>query len=199
MPNKALPRRPGLAPRRAPHYTYADYKKRELPDFEREELIRGTFYAMAAPSARHQAVLGELFRQLANFLVDKPCKVFPAPFDVRLFYKDDDESDDTAVQPDIVVVCDEEQLKHEGCRGAPSLVVEILSPSNSAVEMERKRRLYREAGVREYWVVNPDDDELYVDLFGENTAELRHYGADEIAPVTVLGGLGIDLKRVFAR
>jgi Uma2 family endonuclease len=108
-------------------WTYADYKDWELAPCERYEIIDGEAYAMAAPTTRHQAMLGELFSQIHAYLRGKPCKVYPAPFDVRLFYEED-ESDDTVVQPDIAVICDEKKRGKEGCRGAPELAVEILSP-----------------------------------------------------------------------
>ena len=128
-------------------FTYADYKEWDLAKGERFELIYGEAYAMSAPGARHQAVQLALSSQLYFFLEEKPCKAYPAPFDVRLFYEKD-ETDDTVVQPDIVVICDEKKRGVEGCRGAPDLVVEILSPSNTAIEMERKLKLYQRACVR---------------------------------------------------
>ena len=85
-------------------FTYADYKAWELEEGERFELVEGTACAMAAPNDFHQAINGEIFRQIANYLHGKPCKVRPAPYDVRLFYAED-ESDDTVVQPDISVIC----------------------------------------------------------------------------------------------
>jgi len=100
------------------------------------------------------------------FLRGKPCRVFYAPYDVRLFYRED-ESDDTVVQPDIMVICDKTRIGDEGCRGAPDLVIEILSPSNTALEMERKRVLYQRAGVREYWVVDTRDNRITVYCFKE--------------------------------
>ena len=140
-------------------YTYADYKDWELSEGERYELIRGTAYAMAAPDSYHQLISGELFKQIAVYLTGKPCKVIPAPYDVRLFYAGDD-YDDTVIQPDISIVCDKEKRGPEGCRGAPDMVVEILSPSNTAEEMGRKFRLYRKADVKEYWVISPKDKTL---------------------------------------
>ena len=115
---------------------------------------------------------------------------------MRLFYKEN-ESDDTVVQPDITIVCDEEKRGSEGCRGAPSLVVEILSPSNSATEMQRKFSLYKKAGVREYLVVNPETKEVTVFLFGENPG-FNVYKSDDVIPVAVLPGLDILLEQVFA-
>jgi len=186
----------GALPKTDRLYTYADYKDWELAEGERYELIYGEPFAMAAPSELHQLILVELVSQFHVYLRGKPCKVIPAPYDVRLFYKGN-ESDDTVVQPDITVVCDEEKRGSEGCRGAPNLVVEILSPSNTAPEMQRKFSLYKKAGVREYWVVNPETKELTVFLFGENPG-FNVYKSDDVVPVGVLPGLDISLEQVFA-
>ena len=179
------------------HWTYADYKAWELKPGERYELIYGEAYAMSAPNAAHQIMLMELGRQFANFLVGKPCKVYPAPYDVRLFYEED-ESDDTVVQPDLAVVCDEQKRGAEGCRGAPDLVAEILSPSNTAIEMQRKFDVYRDAGVREYWVLDNKYKKLTVYIFDGEKMASRSYGEKDSAPVAVLDGLVIELGPVFA-
>jgi Uma2 family endonuclease len=179
-------------------FTYADYKTWELAQGERYELIYGVAYAMAGPNEYHQLICGELFRQIANFLYDKPSKVYPAPFDVRLFYEDG-ESDDTVVQPDIAIVCDEKKRGPEGCRGAPDLVAEILSPSNTAIEMERKFKLYSQAGVREYWVIDPENKGVKTYRFSEDQILTRSYGASDTAPVTIFPGLDISLEAVFSQ
>jgi Uma2 family endonuclease len=178
-------------------FTYADYKAWELDEGERFELIGGTAYAMAAPGDFHQAVSGEIFRQIANYLRGKPCKVRSAPYDVRLFYAED-ESDDTVVQPDISVIGDEEKRGPEGCRGAPDLVVEILSPSNTADEYLRKINLYMKAGVREYWVVSPESKTVqsFVSQNGAYTGTV--YDSAAALPSAVLEGLSITLTDVFA-
>jgi Uma2 family endonuclease len=141
-------------------------------------------------------MLVELCRQFANFLTGKECKVYVAPFDVRLFYQED-ESDDTVVQPDLTVICDKEKRGKEGCQGAPDLVVEILSPSNTAIEMQRKFNVYRDAGVREYWVLDGEHKTLTVYLFEGETFISRTYGEKENPPVAVLIGLSIELESVF--
>jgi len=179
-------------------WTYADYKAWELKPRERYEIIYGEAYAMAAPNTAHQEMVMELSRQFANFLVGKPCKVYPAAFDVRLFYEED-ESDDTVVQPDITVICDSKKRGPEGCRGAPDLVAEILSPSNTAIEMQRKFNLYRTAGVREYWVLDGEAKTLTVYLFDNENVISRTYGEKDAAPVSVLNGLSIGLESVFTR
>jgi Uma2 family endonuclease len=146
---------PALVYDESRRWAYADYKNWELKPGERYELINGIAYAMSAPGTQHQLIAAALYGEFYAFLKGKPCKAIPAPFDVRLFYEEDG-SDDTVVQPDLSVVCDPAKLGTEGCRGAPELVVEILSPSNSVLEMYRKRDLYFESGVREYWLIDPD-------------------------------------------
>ena len=178
-------------------FTYADYKDWELAQGERYELIYGEACAIAAPNVYHQSILSELGRQLANSFTGKPCKVFPAPFDVRLFYEED-ENDDTVVQPDISVICDKGKLGIEGCHGAPDFVVEILSPSNTAIEMQRKYELYREAGVREYWVINPEHKALYSYRFGDGTIFPHAYKASERAEAGIFPGFVVELEPVFA-
>jgi len=178
-------------------YTYADYKSWELAEGERFELIYGEAFAMSAPNARHQEIQMEISTQFHNYLRGKPCKVYPAPFDVRLFYRGG-ESDDTVVQPDITIVCDKEKIGYEGCRGAPDLVIEILSPSNTAIEMEKKLHLYQDAGVREYWIVDPENMGLTVYRFQEGAILFFSYKKDTAVPVGIFPDLKISLEQVFA-
>jgi len=178
-----------------PYYTYADYKEWELDEGERFEIIDGEACAMSAPNTQHQAILMELSSQFHVYLQGKTCKVFPAPLDVRLFYEED-ESDDTVVQPDIVVICDKAKIGPEGCRGAPDLVVEILSPSNTAIEMEQKLKLYHEAGVREYWVIDGENNGLTVYLFQKDVI-VKTYKETGAVGVSILPGLNISLEQVF--
>jgi Uma2 family endonuclease len=192
MSNALLKDDPSFKP-----WTYAEYKAWELKPGERYEIIYGEAYAMSAPNVFHQAMLMELTRQFANFLTGKPCRVYPAPFDVRLFYEED-ESDDTVVQPDITVICDKNRRGKEGGRGAPDLVAEILSPSNTAIEMQRKFNLYRDAGVREYWVLDGEQKDLTVYLFEGEKIISRKKKKKDAAPVTVLDGLSIELEPVFS-
>ena len=178
-------------------FTYADYKEWELDEGKRYELIYGEAFAMSGPNTRHQTILGELFGTFHNYLREKPCRVLPAPYDVRLFYEED-ESDDTVVQPDIIVVCDKNKLGPEVCRGAPDLLVEILSPSNTAIEMERKFKLYQDAGVREYWVVDPENNGLRVYCFKDGAILTNSYGSAGTVSVSIFPDLRIELEQVFA-
>jgi len=177
-------------------YTYADYKAWELKPGERFELIHGYAYAMSAPNLSHQRILINLAGEIHAFLKGRTCEVFVAPFDVRLFYEED-ESDDTVVQPDVVVVCDPKKLGEEGCRGAPDLAVEILSPSNSAIEMERKLKLYREALVREYWIVDPKNKHISVYCLKDNDYFLRIFKVKDTVRPAILPGLEIPLSEIF--
>jgi Uma2 family endonuclease len=179
------------------HFTYADYKAWELKEGERFELIDGTAYAMAAPNDFHQAILTELVLQIGGYVRGKPCKVRPAPYDVRLFYAED-ESDNTVVQPDISVICDESKRGPEGCRGAPDLVVEILSPTNAAEEMVRKFNLYMKAGVREYWVVAPASKTVHSYVLHNGAYMGTIYDSVATLPSATLEGLAINLSDVFA-
>jgi len=178
-------------------YTYADYKGWELKPSERYELIHGAAYAMSAPSDYHQSISGEIFKQIAVYLTGKPCKVRSAPYDVRLFYEED-ESDEDVVQPDISVICDKEKRGPEGCRGAPDMVVEILSPSNTAIGMEEKFHLYRDAGVREYWLIDPKNRTLKTHLFVGGKPDVQIYAATDKAEVGIFPGFSVDLAPVFA-
>jgi Uma2 family endonuclease len=178
-------------------YTYADYKAWELDERERYELIDGEAYAMSAPNDFHQAIVAELTRQFGNFLHGKHYKVRPSPYDVRLFYQED-ESDDTVVQPDLAVICSEEKRGQEGGRGAPDLIVEILSPSNTSEEYVRKFNLYLEAGVREYWVVAPKSKTVQVFVLENNTYKGTVYNSTATVPSAVLPGLSVTLTDVFA-
>jgi Uma2 family endonuclease len=178
-------------------FTYADYKSWELAQGERYELIYGEAYAMSAPSAYHQLILGELFKQIAVYLTGKSCKVYPAPYDVRLFYQEDEE-DDTVVQPDITIVCDKNKRGKEGCRGGPDFVAEILSPTNTAGEMRRKFALYREAGVREYWELDPESKTVHTYYFKDAVILSHFYRSSDTVRLAIFQDLEIALEPVFA-
>ena len=176
-------------------YTYADFCS--WPEGERCELIEGRLYAMATPTMAHQHVSREIFARLYLFLQGKPCQVFYAPFSVRL---NADESDDTVVEPDILVVCDEKKLEDgKGVVGAPDFIVEVLSPSTAKHDKVTKHRLYQRSGVREYWIVDPDDKLLMVNILQNGRYMGQFYYEDDTAvPIEVLAGCTINLAEVFA-
>jgi Uma2 family endonuclease len=175
-------------------YTYADYL--EWDEGGHYEIIDGEAYMMAPPSRFHQEISMALSTIINNYLKDKPCKVYAAPFSVRLFPAED-RSDDTVVEPDIAVVCDSAKLDDRGCNGAPDLVIEIVSPSTARYDRIVKFNKYRKAGVREYWIADPEEKVVmvYVLKNGEYTA--ANYDDTGPVPVTVLPGCEIDLKAVF--
>jgi len=184
-------------------FTYRHYKT--WPDSERWELIEGQAWAMSpAPKTRHQAILWRLSSELYGYLKGKPCRAFPAPFDVLLPKGNEtDDEVDTVVQPDIVVYCVKSKLTEAGARGAPDLAVEILSPSTSRKDQNEKFRLYEKHGVREYWVVDPGNRSIQVyrprpdGRYDEG--ELRD-SVHDWSPIAskVLEGFVVDPEQLFA-
>ena len=176
------------------YYTYADYCVWEGP--ERWELIDGEPYAMSpATTWKHQAICGELYGQLRDFLKGKPCKVFVAPFDVRL---NADTADDTVVQPDIVVIYDRAKISGSGCVGAPDMAIEILSPSTALRDKTVKLKLYQKYGVREYWIVDPDKKTMSAHVLDNGRYTSTVYNEKDNAPIHILDGCTINLVEVFA-
>ncbi|MFZ2956108.1 MAG: Uma2 family endonuclease [Candidatus Ozemobacteraceae bacterium] len=180
-------------------YTYKDLLN--WPENERWELIDGKAFNMTpAPSRKHQEILGNLYRIAGDFLDGKSCKVYIAPFDVRLPIGDEPDSEiDTVVQPDLVVICDEKKLDDKGCRGVPDWVVEVLSPSTTEKDLTKKKTLYEFHRVPEYWVIFPNEKIVQVFDLDENGkfVQKRIYIANAKAPVLILPGLVVDLPRVF--
>ncbi len=182
-------------------YSYADYLTWEMD--EMVELIKGKIFKrdIAAPALNHQRISMRLSVQLFNFLKGKTCQVFHAPFDVRLPVKSRKNQDiDTVVQPDICVVCDPDKLDAAGCIGAPDLVVEILSPGNNKRELKNKFEVYEEAGVKEYWVIHPNEQTLliYSLIDGKYQASRFFVSGDEITSAC-LPGFSLDLEDVFGQ
>jgi len=174
--------------------TYADYASWD--DDNRYELIDGVVHAMSAPSLLHQNISMELSRQLANYLVGKPCRVLAAPSDVCLFGKGDE--DDTVVQPDVLVICDERKLENgKYCNGAPDLVIEILSSSTASLDRIKKLNIYLQSGVREYWIIDPIDNSVVVNVLENSKYVISNYKGTDTVPVFVLDGCNISLADVF--
>lgn len=149
-------------------YTYADYLRWKFE--EQVELIRGKIFKMSpAPTPLHQQISGKLFLRIGNFLEKKSCNFFSAPFDVRLPVKNKKKDNEitTVVQPDICIICDESKIDQRGCLGAPDLVIEILSAGNTQKEVNLKFELYEEAGVKEYWIAYPAEENIAVFILNE--------------------------------
>jgi Uma2 family endonuclease len=183
-------------------YTYADYYSWKFE--ERLELIKGKIFKMSpAPSNAHQEIALNIASELRNFLKNKICKVYISPFDVRLVREEKtDKKIKTVVQPDVCVICDQSKLTDQrGCLGAPDIVVEILSPGNNAKETKIKYDLYEEFGVKEYWVVYPDELSLlrYVlNNEGKFVVEGRALTFGDKVTTPILSGFELALDDVFS-
>lgn len=181
-------------------FTYADYVS--WNDKERWEIINGEAHNMSpAPDTLHQLISMELAFQIKSQLKEKPCQVIPAPFDVRLPLANQKEDDIiNIVQPDISVVCDPEKLDKKGCLGAPDLVIEIISPTTYRKDRMEKFFLYEQMGVKEYWIVSPDDRIVEVFLLGKDGKYGRPdiYCETDTVQVMAFKGLKIDLDPVFS-
>ena len=141
-------------------YSYADYLLWQFQD--RVELIKGFILKMSpAPSMVHQRISNNLTGCFYENMKRKPCNVFQAPFDVRLPIASA-KKDSTVVQPDLCIICDESKLDARGCNGTPDLMIEIISSSNSKHDVHTKFNLYQEAGVKEYWIIEPNDKIILV-------------------------------------
>ena len=173
-------------------YTLDDYYA--LPDERRVELIDGVFYDMSAPAVIHQKILGELhllFRECTD-AHEGECEVYLAPCDVRL-----DMDNKTMVQPDLLVICKEYDLGAKRFEGAPDLVLEILSPSTRSKDMLLKLYKYQNAGVKEYWIVDPDHETVLVYDFREDNFYPEKYDFDSVIPIHISDGqCSIDFSRV---
>ncbi len=159
-----------------------------LPDGQRAELIDGELYMMAAPDRIHQRLVMVLSNSIFNYIQDKngDCEVYPSPFAV--FLSGDDR---IYLEPDISVICDKNKLTDQGCKGAPDWIIEIVSPSSRSMDYNKKLFKYRTAGVREYWVVDPDKNIVIVYNFEADT--MIEYTFGEEVPVGIYEGFSIKI------
>jgi len=172
-------------------YTVEDYHSWD--ESFRAELYEGTLIVSEAPTQRHQGVLGEIYGRLWQHLKDKPCKPFVSPFAVRI-----NENEETVFEPDIIVICDESKLGGKIYIGSPDLIIEILSPSTARMDKKLKFGKYQQAGVKEYWIVDPIHNLLEANVLVNNKYTTTIYDENEKAPVHILDGFEIDLADVFA-
>ena len=169
-------------------YTSKDYWN--LPDGQRAELIDGPFYNMSPPSRIHQELVSGLHYFIRKYISDHsgPCRVYPAPFAVNL-----DASDKDWVEPDISVICDPNKLTDRGCSGAPDLIFEIVSPASRKMDYGLKNTIYSQAGVREYWIVDPAKERTTVYHYEDDAAPAIYTFSQEI-PVGIYDGLTIRIS-----
>ncbi len=179
-------------------YSYADYIKWTFD--ERVELIKGKIFKMSpSPASSHQRISLRLATALFSFLDGKQCEVFTAPFDVRIPRKSNDDKEIiTVLQPDICVICDPAKVEERGCLGAPDIVIEILSPSNNKKELKYKHEVYEEAGVREYWVVDPREKgiQVYLQTNDKLLASGYLYAEDKLT-TSILPGFSLNVAELF--
>lgn len=181
-------------------YTYADYLTWGFTELV--ELVRGQVRLMSpAPRRAHQEVVRNLTTLVDTFLEERTCKVYPAPFDVRLTTSGPNGNAQitTVVQPDLCVVCDPQKLDELGCLGAPDWIVEILSPSTALYDTKTKFDLYEDSGVTEYWIVFPGEKSVAAYVLDENGRyQLQGtYYTPGFIPVRTLPSLQLAWERVF--
>ena len=182
------------------YYSYADYLT--WPMDLVAELIQGRLFkkAAAAPNRIHQRVSLKLSVKLYQFLEGKTCQVYEAPFDVR-FPKDSKEDHRIfdVVQPDICVVCDPSILDQRGCIGSPDLIVEILSPGNSKLELKQKFDLYESREVKEYWIIQPEHQTVMIYTWVNGTYVPSHlFTTGDVIESDVVQGFKLDLEEFFS-
>lgn len=180
------------------NHTYADYLTWTIDGMV--ELIKGKIYKMSpAPKKNHQSVSWNLSREIGIYLKNKKCQAFAAPFDVRLPTKSKKNEDiTTVVQPDISIICDLSKLDEAGCLGAPDIIVEILSKGNNSKELQHKYEVYEESGVKEYWIINTEEQNLMINYLidGKYKPSKLFTNGEEIK-TPILPGLIVKLDDIF--
>ena len=162
-----------------------------LPEGTRAELIDGQIYYMAPPSRKHQRITGELFRRISDYISENrgACEVNIAPFAVFL-----NANDRNYVEPDLSVICDSNKLNDRGCVGAPDWIIEIVSPASRRMDYGTKLFKYRSAGVREYWIADPDKDRVMVYNFEVDTVD--EYAFTDDIPAGIYPGFSVNLSKL---
>lgn len=163
------------------------------PETSMTEFIDGKVYMMAGPNRVHQKLSMVLSATIFNHIRESglPCEVYTAPFDVKV-----DEKKDNIVEPDISVICDESKLTEAGCVGAPDWIIEIVSPSNAKHDYIEKLALYLAAGVREYWIVDPEQERVMVYPLENKDFTVQTWTFKDSVPVGICEGFAIDFKEL---
>ncbi|WP_373893622.1 type II toxin-antitoxin system prevent-host-death family antitoxin [Virgibacillus natechei] len=179
--------------------TYEEFLELTEESEQRFELIDGVIYNLASPSYKHQRVVGELHGTFYNFFKGKKCVPLTSPFDITFFKEEDNVC---VVQPDIVIICDKDNLDEKGnYKGIPTLVVEVLSPSTRSKDMLKKLELYKQCGVNEYWIVDPINEHILVYALEDNdivNSKTYSKSARQAVRSGVFEELEADLQDVFA-
>ncbi|GGI44039.1 hypothetical protein GCM10008018_05110 [Paenibacillus marchantiophytorum] len=163
------------------------------------ELINGKPYNMSpAPTSLHQFIVGELHFALRTFFQNQSCYVFVAPFDIFFSENEDYESPDHVTQPDLSVVCSKDQINKNGCLGAPTLIIEVLSPSTALKDFNEKFNLYQKYGVQEYWIVDPGNRTVHVYSLQDGSFQIRQlYTEQETIHSNVFKELHVPMTHLF--
>lgn len=172
-------------------YTEVDYYN--IPEDVRAEIIDGQIYYQAAPSRIHQTISGELHTIINNYIQSKKgsCRVYAAPFAVKLF-----NDRKNIVEPDISVICNPDKLTDQGCSGAPDWIIEIISPGNPEHDYILKLNLYKDAGVREYWIVDPRSEKIFVYFLEQDAFKVETYNFQDKIKVNIYDDLWIDFQEL---
>jgi len=180
-----------MALAQAKTYTENDYYN--IPEDVRAELIDGQIYYQTAPNRTHQKILSSLHICIGNYINTNngSCEVYPAPFAVKLF---DDRKN--IVEPDISIICDPNKLTDRGCTGAPDWIIEIISPGNPEHDYIRKLNLYKDAGVREYWIVDPRSERILVYCLEQSAFKLETYTFQDKIKVNIYDDFWIDFREL---
>ncbi len=176
-------------------YSYQDLL--DMDDDNRYEIINGELYLMGAPSVIHQMVLGEIYKQIANYLSGKKCKVFVSPLDVCFSKEKDFRKIWNVLQPDISIICDQEKINKQRIVGAPDVVMEVLSPNNIPHDKLIKFNFYQKHKVKEYWIIDPIEQLIFPYVLNEKGIYTisRVYSLDECIKIEQLDNCKIDLKK----
>lgn len=172
-------------------YTSEDYWN--LPEKERAELIDGKLYMQAAPSRIHQKLVQQLSKLIGNYIDanNGECEVYPAPFAVNL-----NANDETYVEPDISVICDKTKLSDRGCEGAPDFIIEVVSLSSRKIDYRTKMIIYADAGVREYWIVDPEKERTTIYRYETDDAPII-VPFDQTITVSIYNDLNINISELL--
>ncbi|WP_411830221.1 Uma2 family endonuclease [Paenibacillus alba] len=164
------------------------------------ELINGKPYNMSpAPTSLHQFIVGELHFALRAYFQNQSCYVFVAPFDIFFSESENYESPDHVTQPDLSVVCSKDQITKNGCLGAPTLIIEVLSPSTALKDFNEKFNLYQKYGVQEYWIVDPGNQTVHVYSLQDGSYQIRQlYTEQETIQSNVFKELHVPMPHLFA-
>lgn len=180
--------------------TYEQYLEIVENTEERYELIDGELYYMASPLFKHQVAVNEIFVHFYNWFKGKSCRPLTSPFDVKLFNRAKKfEDDPNVVQPDILVMCDEDKVSSAGkYEGIPTLIVEVLSKSTRSKDMIKKLNLYMNSNIREYWLVDTEKEQVTVYYFEDrDISDSTTYLNDMVIKSLIFKELEVKVNDIF--